>query len=98
MQAKNTFFTCLFTKFFSHLGQMVLDEVIVKLKVLVILEYITKKHKYCGNKMYNLCVKTGYMCNVRLCLGTDSQTTTDKISDNALYNETSYQESRRSCM
>ena len=80
MKAENTFFTCLFTEFFSHLGRLVLNEVIVKFKVLVILEYITKKHKYCGITVYNLCVKTGYMCNMRLCLGTDSHPTTDKIT------------------
>jgi hypothetical protein len=70
----------LFTEFFSHLGQLVPDEFIVKFKILVILEYITKKHKHCGIIIYKLCVKTGYMCNMRLCLGTDFQTTTDKIT------------------
>ena len=30
--------------------------------------------------MYKLRVKTGYLCNMRLCLGTDSQTTTGKIT------------------
>ena len=30
--------------------------------------------------MYKLCVKISYTCNMRFCLGTDSQTTTGKIT------------------
>jgi len=54
MKSENTFFTCLFTEFFIHLGQLVPDEFIVKFKVLVILEYVTKKYKHCGITIYKL--------------------------------------------
>lgn len=63
-----------FTKFYSHSERVVVDEVIVKLKGRIIFkQYISKKHKHLGIKMYKVCDSCGYICDVAiLCVKTES--------------------------
>jgi len=49
------------------------DEVIVKFKGRVILrQYIPKKRKRCGIKIYKLCDESGYTYDMRVYLGRDT--------------------------
>ena len=50
-----------FSKFYNPSEHLVVDEVIVKFKGRVIFrQYIPKKHKHFGIKIYKLCDETGY--------------------------------------
>ena len=55
-----------------------LDEVIVKFQGRVIFrQYIPKKTKHFGNKIYKLCDESGYTYDMKVYLGSDSHFATD---------------------
>ena len=57
-----------------------MDKVIVKFKGRVIFrQYIPKKRKCFGIKIYKLCGEAGYTCAMRLYLGKDSNSATDDM-------------------
>jgi len=57
------------------------DEVIVKFKGRVIFrQYIPKKRKCFGIKIYKLCDESGYTYDMRVYLGRDSHSTTDDMT------------------
>jgi len=57
------------------------DEVIVKYRGRVIFrQYIPKKRKRFGIKIYKLCDEAGYTCAMRVYLGKDSQSATDDMT------------------
>ena len=67
-----------YAKFYNPLENLALDKVIVKYRGRVIFrQYIPKKRKCFGIKIYKLCDEAGYMCAMRVYLGKDSQSTTD---------------------
>ena len=58
-----------------------MDEVTVKFKGRVIFrQYIRKKRKCFGIKIYKLCDESGYTYDMRVYLGRDSHSTTDNIT------------------
>ena len=58
-----------------------MDEVIVKYSGRVISrQYIPKKRKHFGVKIYKLCDEAGYTCAMRVYLGKDSQSATDDMT------------------
>ena len=62
-----------FSKFYNPSEHPAVDEVIVKFKGRVIFrQYIAKKHKRVGIKIYKLCDETGYTYNMTVYLGRDS--------------------------
>jgi len=59
-----------FSKFYSPSEHLAVDEVIVKYKGGVIFrQYIPKKHKRFGIKIYKLCDETGYTYDMTVYLG-----------------------------
>jgi len=57
------------------------DEVIVKFKGRVTFrQYIPKKRKCFGIKIYKLCDESGYTYDMRVYLGTDSHSATDNMT------------------
>ena len=57
------------------------DEVIVLFKVRVIFkQYIPKKHKQCGIKLYKLCNSKGYIYNMTVYLGKDRKHVTPSMT------------------
>ena len=55
-----------FSKFYNPSEHLAVDEVIVKFKGRVVFkQYILKKRKCFGIKMFKLCVSTGYTYTVR---------------------------------
>jgi hypothetical protein len=57
------------------------DEVIVKFKGRVIFkQYIPKKRKRFGIKIYKLCDESGYTYDMRVYLGKDSRSATDDMT------------------
>ena len=62
-------------------SRLAVDEVIVKYKGRVIFrQYIPKKHKHFGIKIYKLCDETGYTYNMTVYLGRDRQRTVQHLS------------------
>ena len=60
---------------------LAVDEVIVKYRGRVIIrQYIPKKRKHFGIKIYKLCDEAGYTCAMRVYLGKDSQSATDDMT------------------
>ena len=58
-----------YAKFYNPLEHLAVDEVIVKFKRRVIFrQYIPKKRKHFGIKIYKLCVESVYMYDMRLYL------------------------------
>ena len=58
-----------------------MDEVIVKYRGRVIFRnYIPKKRKCFGIKIYELCDEAGYTCAMRVYLGEDSRFATDNMT------------------
>ena len=58
-----------------------MDEVIVKLKGRVIFgQYIPKKRKCFGTKIYKLCDESGYMYDMSVYLGRDSHFSTNDMT------------------
>ena len=63
-----------FSKFYNPSEHLAVDEVIVKFKGRVIFrQYIPKKHKRVGIKIYKMCDETGYTYDMRVYLGRDRQ-------------------------
>jgi len=70
-----------FSKFYSPSEHLAVDEVIVKYKGRVIFrQYIPKKHKRFGIKIYKLCDETGYTYNMTVYLGRDRQRTAQHLT------------------
>ena len=65
-----------FSKFYNPYEHVSVEEVIVKYKGRVIFrQYIPKKHKRFGIKIYKLCDKTEYTYDMTVYLGRDRQRT-----------------------
>ena len=70
-----------YTKFYKPSENLAVDEVIVKYRVRVIfMQYIPKKRKPFGIKIYKLFDEAGYACTMRVYLGKDSQSATDEMT------------------
>ena len=70
-----------YAKFYNPLEHLAVDEVIVKFKGRVIFrQYIPKKRKCFGIKIYKLCEESGYTYDTRVCLGRDSHSATDDMT------------------
>jgi len=60
---------------------LAVDEVTVKFKGRIIFrQYIPKKRKHIGIKIYKLCDESGYTCDMRVYLGRDSHSATDNMT------------------
>jgi len=63
-----------FSKFYNPSENLAIDEVIVSFKGRVIFkQYVPKKHKRFGIKIFKLCDSTGYMYDMKVYLGKDRQ-------------------------
>ena len=70
-----------FSIFYNPSEHLAADEVIVKYKGRVIFrQYIPKKHKRFGIKIYKLCDKTGYTYDMTVYLGKDRQRTAQHLT------------------
>ena len=70
-----------YAKFYNPLEHLAVDEVIVKFKDRVIFrQYIPKKRKCFGIKIYKLCDESGYTYDMKVYLGRDSHSTTDDMT------------------
>ena len=70
-----------YAKFYNFSENLAVDEVIVKYRGRVIFrQYIPKKRKRFGIKIYKLCDEVGYTCAMRVYLGKDSQSATDDMT------------------
>jgi hypothetical protein len=64
------------SKFYNPSENLAIDEVIVSFKGRVIFrQYILKKHKDFGIKIFKLCKSTGYTYDMKVYLGKDRQCT-----------------------
>jgi len=70
-----------YAKFYSPSEHLAVDEVIVKF--FIFRQYIPKKRKRFGIKIYKLCNESGYMYDIRVYLGRDSHFTTDMTATHA---------------
>jgi hypothetical protein len=65
-----------FSKFYNPSEYLAVDDVIVLFKGRVVFrQYIPKKHKHYGIKLYKLCDSTGYTYDMKVYLGRDDQPT-----------------------
>jgi len=70
-----------YPKFYNPSEHFRVDEVVVKFQVRVIFrQYIPKKRKRFGIKIYKLCDESGYMYDIKLYLGKDSRSATDDMT------------------
>ena len=70
-----------YAKLYNPSENLTVDEVIVKYSGRVIFrQYIPKKRKRFGIKIYKLCDEAGFMCAMRVYLGKDSQSATDDMT------------------
>ena len=70
-----------YTKFYNPLEYLAVDELIVKFKGRVIFrQYIPKKRKRFGIKIYKLCDESGYTYDMSVYLGRDSHSATDDMT------------------
>ena len=70
-----------FSKFYNPSEHLAVDEVIAKFKGRVIFrQYIPKKHKRVGIKIYKLCDETGYTYDMTVYLGRDRQRTAQHLT------------------
>jgi len=70
-----------YAKFCNPSEHLAVDEVIVKFRGRVVFrQYIPKKRKGFGIKIYKLCCEPGYTCDMRLYLDRDSYSTTDDMT------------------
>ena len=70
-----------YPKFYNPLEHLAVDEVIVKFQGRVIFrQYIPKKRKCFGIKIYKLCDKSGYTYDMKVYLGRDSRSATDDMT------------------
>jgi hypothetical protein len=73
-----------YAKFYNPSEHLAVDEVIVKFKGRVLFrQYILKKRKRFGVKIYKLCDDSGYTYNTRVYLGKDSRSATDMTATHA---------------
>jgi hypothetical protein len=70
-----------FSKFYNPSEHLAVDKVIVKFKGRVIFkQYIPKKHKCFGIKIYKLCDSTGYTYDMDVYVGKDRQRTAQHLT------------------
>ena len=70
-----------YPKFYNPSEHLAVDEVIVKFQGRVIFrQYIPKKRKRFGIKIYNLCDESGYTYDMKMYLGRDSCSATDDMT------------------
>jgi len=70
-----------YVKMYNPSENLTVEEVIVKFSGRVIFrQYIPKKRKHFGIKIYKLCDEAGYTCAMRVYLGKDSQSATDNMT------------------
>ena len=69
-----------YAKLYNPSENLAVDEVIVKYRGRDIWQYIPKKRKRFGIKIYKLCDEAGYMCAMRVYLVKDSQSATDDMT------------------
>jgi hypothetical protein len=70
-----------YPKFYNPLENLAVDEVIVKFQGRVIFrQYIPKKRKRYGIKIYKLCDESGYTYYMKVYLGRDSLSATDDMT------------------
>ena len=70
-----------YIKFYNPSENLAVDKVIVKYMFRVIfMQYIPKKRKPFGIKIYKLFEEAGYTCAMRVYLGKDSQSATDDMT------------------
>jgi len=70
-----------FSKFYNPSEHLAVDEFIVKFKGRVIFrQYIPKKHKCVGTKIYKLCDETGYTYDMTVYLGRDRERTAQQLT------------------
>ena len=70
-----------YAKFSKPSERLAVDEVIIKFKCRIIFrQYIPKKRKKFGIKIYKLCGESRYTCDMRVYLGRDSHSATDDMT------------------
>ena len=70
-----------YAKFYNPSEHLAVDEVSVTFKGRVIFrQYIPKKRKHFGIKIYKLCDESGYIYDMRVYLGRDSHSATDDMT------------------
>ena len=70
-----------YAKFYNPSENLAVGELIVNYRVRVIFrQYIPKKRKRFGIKIYKQCDETGYTCAMRVYLGKDPQSATDDMT------------------
>jgi hypothetical protein len=63
-----------YAEFYSPSQHLTVDEVVMPFKGRVIFkQYVSKKHKCFGTKIYKVCDMTGYTYSMRIYLGKDSK-------------------------
>jgi hypothetical protein len=69
-----------YAEFYSPTEHLAVDVVVVLFKGRVVFkQYIPKKHKHCGIKIYKLCDMASYTCNMNIYLGSDRQNTAQTV-------------------
>jgi len=70
-----------YLKFYNPSEHLTVDEIIVKFQGRVIFrQYIPNKRKPFGIKIYKLCDKSGYTCDFKVYLDSDSRSATDDMT------------------
>jgi hypothetical protein len=70
-----------FSKFYNNFKNLAMDEIIVSFKVGVVFkQYIPKKMKNFGIKIFKLCDSNGYAYDMKVYLGKDGQHTAQHIT------------------
>ena len=70
-----------YPKFYNPLEHLAVDKVIVKFQGRVIFrQYISKKRKHFGIKIYELCDESGYTYDMNVYLGRDSHSAADDMT------------------
>jgi len=70
-----------FSKFYNNSKNLAMDEIIVSFKVGVVFkQYIPKKRKHFGIKIFKLCDSNGYAYDMKVYLGKDGQHTAQHMT------------------
>jgi len=69
-----------FLKFYNPSHHLAIDEVIKYKGRVIFRQYIPKKHKHFGIKIYKQCNETGYTCDTTVYLGRDRQRTAQNLT------------------
>jgi hypothetical protein len=70
-----------FSKFYKPSEHLAIDDVIVRFKGRVVFkQYIPRKHRHYGIKLYKLCDSTGYTYDMNVYLGKDEQPTSQHLT------------------